>query len=325
MAKAKKTTKRARKPTKTTKAPRNAAASKGAALPAADLSLKVSEAEREGWRATGATLADDELGLGVPLAVLLGEAIDVARFVRARWEAVLDPKTRAVVVPGLSSAVRKSLAVAPFAARPVLHAGTAHELVVLHALVQEEQTRALLSASSSGGAAHPRIEGASLVSDLRDAAESFLDDGVETDEDARLRAVNDAHADEPGSDDELASALMDYAALAESLRPEIDGYADFSPAWIDRARELAAALRASPASPAPPSGRGLAERDGLAALLLRRIRLVRAKARFVFREHPAIVREVTSAYERRRRAAHKRAAKAQEKAPKKVDGAIADG
>ena len=44
-----------------------------------------------------------------------------------------------------------------------------------------------------------------------------------------------------------------------------------------------------------------------------RIRLVRAKARFVFRDHLAIAREATSVYERRRRAERRRTKKASAK------------
>ena len=47
-------------------------------------------------------------------------------------------------------------------------------------------------------------------------------------------------------------------------------------------------------------------RNRLAALLVRRMNRVRAAARFVFRNHSDIVREVTSTYERRRRAARRR-------------------
>jgi hypothetical protein len=46
----------------------------------------------------------------------------------------------------------------------------------------------------------------------------------------------------------------------------------------------------------------------LATVLARELANVRSAARFVFRHHPALVREAASAYERRVRAARKRAA-----------------
>jgi hypothetical protein len=324
MATTKKTAKRT---AKAAKAPKPGAKTVNAAketkpLSAADLKVTVTAVEREGWIHAAATLREDEAVLTMPIAVLLGESIDVAKFTRARWAPVIDKNTSGVLVPGLVSAVRDDLKVVPFAPTPVLHEGTAQEILVLQVLTQEAQTRALLAAKTSGGAPHPRLEGAALVTDLRGAAESYLDDGIETDEDARLRAVDDAHADDPKTDDALAGALTDYAALVETLRPGIDGYADFNPAWIDRAREVAALLRVAPAAPTPgaASDRALLDaRDRLAALLLRRMRLVRAKARFVFRAHPALTREVTSAYERRRRSARKSAAKPDGASPAKPD------
>lgn len=297
-------------------------ASIAAKLDAKLLTVTATDAERAGWRAAAATLADAEVGLSLPFAVLMGEAVDVARFARTRWSTLLDAKTGAVIRPGLASAVRADLKVEPFAPVPVLHAGTAQEILVLQVLAQEAQTRALLSVTATNGAAHPRFEAERLLSDLRGAAESYLDDGVETDEDAQLRAMDKAHGRSPSSDDALAAALGDYAALVETLRPGIDGYADFDADWVARARELAAALRASPASSTPTARADRAlldERDRLGTLLLRRMRLVRAKARFVFRNHPEVVREVTSLYERRRRAASKRAKKAAGETPARPD------
>ncbi len=308
---AKKTTKTAKKPTvrKTAKAPR-APETKSATLSATDLHVTVSATERKGWNAAAASLAPDEVNLTMPLAVLLGESIDVAKFARSRWEPARDKEK--ITAPGLSSAVRRDLKIEPFAVVPALHEGTAQEMLVLHALTQEAQTRWLLSSKTASADRHPRQAGAELLSDVRGAVESYLDDGVETHEDAQLRAVNEAHANDPETDDALATALVDYAALAESLLPGLDGYADFSPAWVSRARHLAAELRVAPATGAPSASGDRTEldaRDRLATLLARRVRLVRAKARFVFRAHPTLVREVTSTYERRRRAASRRAKK----------------
>jgi hypothetical protein len=287
---------------------------------AADLEVAPTAAERAGWTSTAASLDAAEVSSTLPIAVLTGESVDVAKFVRARWLSVLDAKTKAVVVPGLASAVRADQKLTAFAAVPTLHDGIAQEILTLGALVRETHTQALLSATSSGDGAHPRFESETLAADLRGAAESYLDDGVETDEDAQLRAVIDAHANDPGTDDALAGELDDYATFVETLLPGIDGYADFSATWIERARELSAALRVAPAAgtgAVRPPNPLVDLRNRLGTLLLRRMTLVRAKARFVFRKHPAVAREVTSAYERRRRAATRRAKKAAAKAPPK--------
>jgi YD repeat-containing protein len=46
---------------------------------------------------------------------------------------------------------------------------------------------------------------------------------------------------------------------------------------------------------------GSCARDALVTLLLERMRTVRTLVRFVFREHPALVRKATSDYERKRK------------------------
>lgn len=321
MALAKKT---AKKPTKKKPAAPKRSAKKAkqpakTTLSAADLKVAPTAAERAGWTSTAASLDASEVSSTLPVAVLTGESVDVAKFVRARWLPVRDATTKAVVTPGLSSAVRADQKPTAFAAVPTLHEGIAQEILTLRALVQEAHTEALLSAKSSGDAAHPRFEAETLAADLRGAAESYLDDGVETDEDAQLRAVNDAHANDPSTDDALAGALDDYATFVETLLPGIDGYADFSASWITRARELSAALRVAPAvgGGAVRAPNPLVDvRNRLGTLLLRRMTLVRAKARFVFRKHPAVAREATSAYQRRRRTALRRAKKAAAKPPK---------
>jgi hypothetical protein len=108
----------------------------------------------------------------------------------------------------------------------------------------------------------------------------------------------------------LAGALDDYAHLAERYRDALDGLGGFSAAQIDESREVAAELRGRPAQVMVLSAearQALDRRNKLAAVLLDRMSLVRAAARFVFRSAPEIVREATSTYERRKRAASRRA------------------
>ncbi|WP_437984739.1 hypothetical protein [Sorangium sp. So ce117] len=81
-------------------------------------------------------------------------------------------------------------------------------------------------------------------------------------------------------------------------------------AHLDEARAVAAELRSRPAQAEAISGQAqdaLLLRNKLATLLVERMGLVRNAARFVFRGQPEIVHEVTSAYERRKRAAARRA------------------
>lgn len=50
-----------------------------------------------------------EFNMGMPLHILLGEAIDVARFCQHYWQPVHDPKTKAITKPGLELAGSKLL------------------------------------------------------------------------------------------------------------------------------------------------------------------------------------------------------------------------
>jgi hypothetical protein len=98
----------------------------------------------------------------------------------------------------------------------------------------------------------------------------------------------------------------------------MDGLGGFDAAHIDEARTVAAELRARPSAAATGSDASraaLALRNKLVVLLMGRMSAVRAAARFVFRGQPEIVREVTSDYERRRRAAGRRAKEKKGAAP----------
>ena len=81
---------------------------------------------------------------------------------------------------------------------------------------------------------------------------------------------------------------------------------------IEEARGLAVQLRES-AGPGPASDEAKAAielRDGLFVLLRRRMRIVRRAAEFVFQEQPEIVKELASAYDRRRRGRNRAVAEA---------------
>ncbi len=145
----------------------------------------------------------------------------------------------------------------------------------------------------------------------------MLDDDVEEPADAQLAALQAFHAQSGQRSSALHQALSDYSALAESLKDRlIEVDKAFDAATIAEARELSAKLAAAPAA-APP---GQAEvknavlvRNGLLSLLMGKIALVRKGAARVFRGFPETYREVTSTYERRKRAAARRAKSAKAK------------
>lgn len=84
---------------------------------------------------------------------------------------------------------------------------------------------------------------------------------------------------------------------------EID--ADFDPGLIAAARGLAKKLLEKPAEPSPSSTEAQQARllrNQLLVLIMNRVNRVRKAAAHVYRRHPEVLRQVTSAYQRRKRA-----------------------
>ncbi|WP_437894163.1 hypothetical protein [Sorangium sp. So ce124] len=233
----------------------------------------------------------------MPYDVFLKEAGQVAGFVAARWE----PTTS---LPGLQRVKAR------------LPASTADDILSLVHAAQTAQTTLLLLVDPVVIDHGERAR--FLIEELESAIEFLLDDGVDEPADTQLATIQAFHADSAQRSSALHQALSDYAGLAESLKDrlvEIDEA--FDVALIKEARELARALAAAPAAP-PPADSEVKEatriRNGMLVLLMSKMGLVRKAAARVFQRHPEILREVTSTYERRRRAAARRA-KAQQ-APK---------
>lgn len=242
-------------------------------------------------------LPTDDLVISVPFHVLLGEAVDVARFYERYYDS-MPPKDGKPGRRGFDTVENK---------KQGLTAGTGKEIMDLREAVQQAQTAYLASVSPRGTA--PMERGRALVDELSSTLEWHFDDGVVNERDAQLSTVVQMHESTPDSADALAAELDDYAALASMYRAEIDGVGGFDAKTIDEAKKVAVELRDRPASPATPgeeTRQALALRNRLATLLNQRMNLVRSAARFVFRGSPEIVRESTSAYERRRRAAARR-------------------
>ncbi|AUX46016.1 hypothetical protein SOCE26_075190 [Sorangium cellulosum] len=272
--------------------------------------MKKPSKELEQWISAAAEVADGAPPvINQPLHVLFGEAVDVAKFFERYWKPEVDERGH-VVRPGLDSAVGKAGKgkKKPAGAVGRIHPKTGDEILSLQRATQEAHTRYLLTINPKGE--DPAARGRFLLNELTAVLEWYFDDGVEDEKDAQLARVDAAHADDPQTADALASALDDYAHLAEPHRDEIDGLGGFESGYIEEAHAVAAALRDRPASVAALAGPARASldlRNRLAGMLLARMNAVRTAARFVFRNHPEIVREATSAYERRKRAAARRA------------------
>lgn len=274
--------------------------------------------EIDKWRGEAMALPEGEVELRVPLDVLLGEAVDVAKVHGRYWKAQRDGAE--IVLPGIE------LAVGAGAHKKPLSAKTGKEILSLAAAVREADVAYHLALTPPARA--PSAEGRALFAELSDVLEWAFDDGVD---DARDRQLDnlDARYGEPTSQDALASALEAYADLADQVRELLATFETFELSTIERAREVAAQLRAAPQSPTTPNeeaAAALALRNRLARLLLARMQLVRSAMALVFRKHPEIRREAASTYERKRKAATRRAqreaeAKQAEEAPKPQGGA----
>jgi len=107
----------------------------------------------------------------------------------------------------------------------------------------------------------------------------------------------------------LAQALRDYASPAKSLETrllEVDS--DFDPDLIREAHELADRLSLQPTEAAPTSAAvrtATTTRNRLLRLLMNKVAAVRKTSAHVFRRHPEIARQATSACLRRRSAARR--------------------
>ncbi len=274
-------------------------------------------AERARYEAEAAAVAPEALGLTVPFGVFTGESLDAARFVWNRWSAKRDATSGAIVVPGLELSL--SRAEREGKRPPRLTRDVAREIAHLVGLAQEAQNEATLATgAATDNALDERAQ--FLVSEIEAVLDwHFSSDGVVDDRDAQLAQVREQHVNDGAARDVVAQKLHDYAALADAYRDEIDGVGGFDAALIDEGLEVAGALRALPrqAGENPRRKTALERRNRYIAATMRRIGLVRSAAQLVFREHPKVIREVTSTYLRRRRAESRRAKAAREAEAKK--------
>jgi hypothetical protein len=254
----------------------------------------VSSPELERWLPEARALSSAESPYAVPLDVLFVEAVEVARFHDKYWATVRDGD--AVVRRGLDLAAGKP--------GGLLGPETGEAILSLLRAATDAQTNSLLACEAP--APSPMKRGLEVLDELRAVTAYVLDDEVGV---AQIASLVAGHRGKLRSLDGLAVALDDFAGLAECHREALDGFGGFSAQTIDEARALADALRLRPQFPTvqPQAARDARDlRDRLIALLYERMREVRAAARFVFRGEPEIVREATSGYERRRRAAKRR-------------------
>ncbi len=245
----------------------------------------------ERWRSAAIAVAQTDNPLKLPYEDALKEAGSVAGFVEKYWEKTADR-------PGLSRVPKRVPKTTP------------EEIRSLVAATQMAQTALLLVVDPVVATKGDRAR--FLVNELESHIEFLLDDDVEEPADKQLEQLQVFHAQDGERSAPLAQALRDYATLAKSLEARLlENDEEFDSSWIKEALSLADDLARNP----PPAGAGASEaasgatklRNQLLVLLTGRVGAVRKAAKHVFRGFPDIIQECTSAYERRRRAAARRA------------------
>lgn len=242
------------------------------------------------WQAEALALNATENPLRVPYDIALKEAGQVASFLFKYWEPTVG-------LPGLSRVKTR------------LPKSTGDDIVSLVHATQEAQTKLLLLVDPVVVDDGDRAR--FLIDELESAIEFLLDDDITEPADDQLLALKGFHAQGGQRSSVLHQALSDYAALAESLQARLVAVDEaFDITHIAEARALSTRLAAAPAAPLPAAEAvksAVLTRNGMLTLLSDRVALVRKAAARVFRAFPETYREVTSTYERRRRAATRRA------------------
>jgi hypothetical protein len=255
----------------------------------------------ESWKASALALPAADFTLRQPVYVLIGEAHDLAALAQQRWKARYS-REQTLLEPGLELAGAKLESTFP------------EQLHTLAEALQQAHSAYLLTTGSSGRK-ELMDRGNFVVNELKAVLEWHFDDGIEDENDSKLARVIAEHQTDPDTPDALAGELRDYAALAGEHRAALDGLGGFSASLIDEAIQLATQLRDLPSEPLQDPKRqqireALDLRNRLGWMLQRQITTLRAAARFVFRHHPETVRLFSSPYERKKRAAARRAQKA---------------
>jgi hypothetical protein len=252
----------------------------------------MSKATLEKWTEAACALSEVRTAFTPPIRVLLGEAVDLARFTAAYWEPTLDAAKR-TLRPGLCQA------------GPKLSANVGTEIMELQDALQTAHTEYLLTVAPVQEDVRSRAE--FVLSEIVAALSWSLDDGVDDDRDRQLQALKEEHSVRSASADAMAAELYDYATLARQELAALEGVGGFDTDLVDEAEMLAKQLRERPTTPttAANTRAALELRNRVATLLVERMTLVRGAARFVFRNFPAVAKEAGSAFERRRRSARR--------------------
>jgi hypothetical protein len=218
------------------------------------------------------------------VAIYLLEAEGVATFVTEHWQAAPDGS-----LPGLASVKKR------------LERTVSETIMSLTGATRTVQTRLLNQEAPLDASLVSRA--VEILGELGAACEFVLDDDVHEPADDALIAAKARQA-EDSTRATLIQSLHDFSTIASGIKDRLADLEDFEPALIDEAQALAAKLGASGApQPGRPANPDVDLRNRLLTLLDRQVSSVRLASAWVFRNHPQVIRQVSSAYQRRRRMA----------------------
>jgi hypothetical protein len=248
----------------------------------------------ERW--TQLTKDEEEMPPRMPLKIFTAEAMDVASTIDRHFE-------DEVVHDGIVRVGLRSAATEGGVSREV--ATEIRELSMAVGEVNNDYKKLLEKMSNA-----IVQEGEELLSELRAVLSFLLESGDNPTGAEQLQRLRDEY-DDVQSHDGMAIALQGYAGLAADYKEQIDRIGGLTPGLIDRATQLSFDLRQR--SGERMNGNFAQEqkdmmrlRNRMVSALYKRMNTARRTIRFVFREHPDIVRKASSDYLR----SHKRVSRA---------------
>ncbi len=221
----------------------------------------------------------------MPLASLLGEAIDLAAHFDAHWAVSSREPQRPCFSLGESERIHRDLG------------EEIRELALVIASVQASRSKAQPRPTRA-----PVDAGQHLLGEMRSTLSFIFGDDVGSDAHAQTRRLEREFSGSL-SHDALALALEAYTDLIHDHRQRVAQESNLDLALLEQARSTAQALRQHSANQLTNDSpeRSVALRNRLLSLLLTRMRDVRRAARYFFRDEPQLIKLFESVHERTRR------------------------
>lgn len=237
------------------------------------------------WTDRTATLSDE--GPHLPVDALLGEAMDVAEFIETNFH---EQSSKGIVTPGLAAYVKDE----------GFTAETSTELRELQLAAGTIESRYQNLVQKEEGTTIEEAE--ALIRELRAALSFVLEDGDHPAGEEQLERLREKEA-ENRSQDGVALVLDNYRELAREYATELSAVPDYDVGLVDKAIAVAQGLRQRSAdalsgNTARQQRELLSLRNRFLTAIAERLKESRRVIRYVFRDHPDLVKKATSRYAR---------------------------